>query len=689
MIGAFGRLACRLLVGALAATAAIGGLAMLAWAVPWSWPAAALAAGVAALAWLRPLPAIAMLLAVLPFFGNRPTTPQFHWLLWVTSLVALPCLVRLATAWRGEASAVMRGGVGLAAFAYAGASWLSLSSVPFDEIADAHRLTPALDGLWQALRILPGTDVLDPYYAVLTVVLTLHACVIGQTAAVLIRREPAAVAWLAGGILTGLAACVVAGLLDFRFLIDLRSLRAFDPYTNPAGLDRLQSTFGHSGWFAQYVCFATPSVLVLRRWLQSRTAYAAAAGTLLLASLVAIVLSYQRGGWITFTLVLAYVLVSGGQIGRGEARPHTGARRPLPFVATVSVVVMMALVIAVTLWAKGEGHARASRLAERFRQIAQVTDRSEHVLTGLRLGAIYPVLGGGSETFAVRYQEEYLRAGGRYYARGYSPLMTMYGSAHNVFSQTFAGKGLVGLVALVVLLVAAFRRAWRHRHAPGGAAGPSVGARIAIGGLLAVGLYGQVQEVFYVQSLQILVFAIIGMAAGLPDAGDGDANGRGRRRWTGGGVATLLVVALGAHAVQAYGVPGRLREGYRDRQISRAGARLLPPERDRDGEYFQWTGESAFVSVPRRATRFSVELRSIAPFAQFVELRLDDRLIDRLRLDDHAWKRVEYPVGRLQELPRRLEIRVQPVWRPDGDPRVLGVMTRRISWSLPPRPDVR
>jgi hypothetical protein len=138
--------------------------------------------------------------------------------------------------------------------------------------------------------------------------------------------------------------------------------------------------------------------------------------------------------------------------------------------------------------------------------------------------------------------------------------------------------------------------------------------------------------------------------------------------------------------VHAYLAPGRLAESFRSRQIDRAGARLLAPQRDGDGAFYQWSGASAFLTVPLQATRFSAEIRSTAPFPQTVELRFDDRVVDRVVLREPIWRPIRYG-GRVWILPRRIELRVWPTWQPPGDGRRLGVMVRQIDWGLPPRPD--
>jgi hypothetical protein len=676
------------LVAGLAVAALAGGIALVAGRDGWTLLRAVLAAAVVAAAWWRPLHTACLLLALAPLAGNRPTTPQFTWLIWLTALAVPSWLARLVTIDRGAAARVLGAPVGLAMLAYAGVSVLSLSSLPLYALPELVGAGSFGEALAAAPRALVTADVITPVYPVLSVVLTLHAAVAALTIAVALARPAAddaraiAAAQVGVAIALGLALAVGLGLLDYAALVDLRTLRAFDPFTNASGAERMQSTFGHAGWFAEYVCFTTPALLAL--WLapvrlESRLrALATAVG--LGAALIVIVLSYQRGGWITWLVVGTGVAIValrwwGVGIARDGRAPRAGQ---LALIAAGGVVLAIVLGIGVVRVAGGTG--AMARFVERARLITQVSDRQNHVMAGLRLGALLPVLGGGSESFAIRYRQEYLLSGGEYYARGYSPLMNMYGSAHNVFAQTFAGKGAAGLAALIGLVLAGAWAAWRTAHDAARPADVRLVATIALGTIGAFALYGQVQEVFYIQALQVTVFAAFGIAAGLasPPAPTALPGATARRA---GVVAVVLLIVLGAHVTHAWISPGRLAEGYRDREISRAGERLGAPEPDGEGGYFQWTTGAAFVTVPRQATALSFDLRSLAPGAQVVEVRLDDRLVDRVQLADHGWHHVEYPLGKLRDLPRRLQLSVQPTWREPGGTRELGVGVRRIRWG--------
>src|SRR4051812_47847633 len=317
----------------LGVAAAVGAIALL--GHPDGWTVLTLPAGVAlaALGWLRPVTAVALLLALSPICGHRPTTGPFVAFVALTACAVPGWLARLWTRDRAAALDLLGTPAGLALTGYVGASVLSLSSLPLYAPADIVGAATAGD----AIRLLPGAlaaaDVTALIYPVLTVLLTLHAAVAALTVAVAVRAEMQgamspgsadAARQVTGGILAGLVLTIAAGALDRLGYLDLRVLRATDPFTNLSGADRLQSTFGHAGWFAEYLCFATPAILGLWLWPAGGAAGAdasrhtrvrelgrvVAAAALLIMTLGAVVLSYQRGGWITWTLVAAGVVAA-------------------------------------------------------------------------------------------------------------------------------------------------------------------------------------------------------------------------------------------------------------------------------------------------------------------------------------------------------------------------------------------
>ena len=152
------------LIGLLAVLSAAGAAVVVAAAQPWTFGRLVLASAIALLSLYQPRWVLVTLAAVPWLFGNRPSTPQYQWLIWGTSLAALGLLARLVTQSRAEVLAVLRSRIGLAALAYAGASALSLVSLPIDEMAGS-----ALDaGAWETAVTFATADVLDPLYSVRT-----------------------------------------------------------------------------------------------------------------------------------------------------------------------------------------------------------------------------------------------------------------------------------------------------------------------------------------------------------------------------------------------------------------------------------------------------------------------------------------------------------------------------------------
>ena len=246
----------------------------------------------------------------------------------------------------------------------------------------------------------------------------------------------------------------------------------------------------------------------------------------------------------------------------------------------------------------------------------------------------------------MRYEQEYLRAGGAFYARGYSPLLNMYGSAHNVFAQTFAGKGAVGLIALVLVVLTSAAAAVRTLRRPDAPARARVVAMIALGMVAAFAIYGQVQEVFYMPTLQLTVFAACGLAAAL-EAPRGSAD-RSRRRL--GIVAALLAAGLAAHVVHAL---RRARAAGRRVPRSRDLPRRRAPVARRCSATTASTSSGAaaraVITVPRQATELSFDLRQPGAAPRDVEVRFDGRAIDRVRLEDGAWRHARLPAAPPQD----------------------------------------
>jgi O-antigen ligase len=451
------------------------------------------------------------------------------------------------------------------------------------------------------------------------------------------------------------------------------------------GQQRLQATFGHSGWFAEYVVMSLAYIaIVLAGSRRVRWGIAWIATLLLLAEL-GLILTYQRGGWIShvFPLLTIWLAVFyAADAERGGRRFREMLRRSLPKLAlavplTVGAALLVFLAVVQLGWFGSGWRFNAGSYVERATGLFDTSNRSMYISTGLKLGQLHPVLGAGSESFAFNYVSEYLRPGGEFYGRG-DPLPVLYGSAHNVYLQTLTGKGAVGLALLLALLacvvVGGGRILLRQPDLPKS----TVLLLLAtIGSVLGFACYGVVQEVFYIQSIQYLIFATFAIAGAVAEPWLHFSPRSVRWLWI--ALAGMFVLHLGFE----YGYPGRTRDRSFWQEAVREGWVLGITEIDAHGSRFRWSGARAFLDLPCSARTISVPVRSLSDVPQHVEIRVNGRMIDRVALADHGWRELRYSLPRSPWFVRShcVELLVDPLWQPPGDARRLGVMVGPYSWQ--------
>ena len=642
-------------------------------------------ASIALAAW-RPTWAIAALLAVLPIFGNKPGLRQVYALVLLGSGMNIGLALRGLVSWpRPERPAGSWNPLFVLLMFYGIASILTLSTLPLSQIwyDSLSSLDGSLDPISHMMLWLKARET-DALYSLLSVIFTWYAIAL----ACFIRREitidPRAVFFFARAIVVGLMMALIVGILNFYGLVDLRPLRALDPVVNFFGQQRLQATFGHSGWFAEYVVMSMAwlgTVLIAFRRVRLGIALIIA---LLLVAQFGLILTYQRGGWIAHVFPLLTIWFSIFYVYSGQQSEQPAfrdlVRRSLPKVAlavplTIGIALVVFLAIASLGWFGTQFRFGASSYAERFATLLDTSNRSMYLSTGLKLGRLHPVLGAGSESFAYTYWSEYLRPGGAFYGQG-DPLPVLYGSAHNIYLQTLTGKGLVGLALLLSLMgyvvIGGIRILLRQPDLPK----PIVLILLAtIGSTLGVACYGVVQEVFYIQSIQYVIFAAVGIAGSLAEPW---LHLRTRTvRWLALALALLFIVHLGFE----YGYPGRMRDRWFWQKAVREGNVLGITELDSRGTRFRWSGARAYLDLPCSAKSITVPVRSLSNVPQNVEILVNDRMIDRVALVDHNWRELKYPLPKSPWYLRShcVELRVDPLWQAPGDTRQLGVMVGMYS----------
>ncbi len=477
---------------------------------------------------LAPRFSIALFVLTLPIFGNKPGTWQCIALLQLGAALYFGLLFRVLIE-KSSKSALRRPHSVLFLLAcFAIASFLSLSSLPVFAILE-EILSFAADprpGTLAASVVLglrsPENSVA---YSVTTAFLVASSVALAQLIGVFFRRDQMP---FYAAILAGLLCTLAVGLCDYYGLVSLAPLRSLDPVVNPGGFQfRMQSFFGHSGWFAEFVTLAIPFSLLLLslRSLRYWQRVTGVIGVLLLGEFC-LLLSYQRGGWLSYPFTLLIVWFSiyvfsafeKGRFMEGGDTPRFSMQKalraslrkvalslPLTIIATLAVI---SVILGESILNTRDG-SYTNQYVERFKSMTRASDRLEFVEAGYRLGSLHPFLGGGSESFAFQYEREIVRPTGAFHRDDAHPL---HGSAHNLYVQVFAGTGICGLFLLLGALLHfglnAFRPALYDETIS------QEQRLLLLSGvcfLFAVLVYGMVQEVFYVHSLRLLVFSVLGV----------------------------------------------------------------------------------------------------------------------------------------------------------------------------------
>jgi O-Antigen ligase len=553
------------------------------------------------LAALRPVFALCALIFILPLFGHRPTTEQFHLLLMTSAAINTTLAIKLL--WldrknrRGDLqSSVFGHPLMLIILLYFLASLASLTSLPWKQVLleyqSAGGINPSL--LQEQVRTFLNVNETSYAYSILTVLLTQQAILIAFFVHVYVQRASRNATIFCASFAAGLALTLVAGVLDFYHLINLEFLRPLDPNINPGGIQvRLQSLMGHSGWLAEYIALTIPYALILFLKGRSRIRVSLLVLILMLGTLVTI-LTYQRGGWITYAVTLLLVCLSFYwlQASEGGAASWASLKR-----SSLKALVLLALILVVpiaTIYPMGKTNRggqssglSGEQYAERVVEIKNVWERMVFFRAGYRLGLLHPFLGGGSEGFDFLYRREFLDPQGKYF-NDPIPLGTLYSTAHNVYMQTFSGKGLWGLFFLILPVIYLIASGLRLLKEPDINRQQRLIILISVCGSFAFLVYGNMQEFFYIQSLQYIFFitlaifsASLGERLSLP-------SGYAKFLWI------FLAAGLAAHLCWEYGFPGQARRMW----LGRPEYGCYEAEEDKVVGQFNWCGQSFRQKFP-------------------------------------------------------------------------------------------
>lgn len=632
------------------------------------------ALGVAVITGSSPQWALALLLAALPFATHHPASAPTVLLVVLTGVFELVYGLRTRPSPRAVWRAVSAQPLLLLSALFVAAAFLSLSAVPLASIAHQHarslgQAQGPRDLASQALNWLLFTETRREF-AVTSAVLTLQGFVLALIVWREARASAAMAVRMASAIAAGMTVVIALGLLEVFAGLSLAPLRGDSSGSVAVRTGMLQSVSGNPGWFSQYLVYALPYALVL---LAGATAWRLRIGALTFlsgAAAFALLLVFQRGGWLAGVVVLAYIAIVAAKLVAPALAPDRAGRgfRWRGLLYATAFVLLVAAGFSWWLARTGTPGTPFDRSAylDRLTSIAS-GDRLPYTLAGLRITALHPVLGAGHESFAYRYAIYYDRPGGPF---SHSTVrVPVPSSAHNVYLQTSSGTGLVGLAILVALLATATITADRIRRKPGVGRAELAVVAGAFGSLLGMSFYGLVQEVFYVHALRLMFFVAIGLIAGL---------GTDLVQWSPRlrpALWTMLAIALAVHLVYEFVWPGP------DRLLSADEPTGLYAE-DAQPEYrgMQWSADQAAWPVSPGASKYAMRVRSFAPYPQEVEIASCDGTRATTHLANHDWHEI---AGTLTGCASggHLRLHVTPTWSAPGDVRTLGVVVSGVRFE--------
>jgi hypothetical protein len=531
---------------------------------------------------------------LLPLFGNRPGSEQAFILFFVAICLNSGFIINLLVQRKAFIPAVnYKNPVIFLAILYVSVSAFSLISLPLVEIYHIFKSQVTSWNDFGALSyvflnlITSTEDRLS--YSVFSVVWTLLSFSFMFYVYFVCQKNRENIRLTFFAILSGLLITLTAGLMDYYSFISLSFLRTLDPVVNPGGTQfRLQSFFGHSGWFAEYVTLCIPfSLIVLSIPVRFSIRLVTIIFILLLGEF-SLILSFQRGGWVSYplTLLIVWASIYVYQKLQTSDLSFISALKGSFLKIAVSIPLTLAATILVfySLSSAGlikEDNGRIiSRYADRFTEITRSSDRTDFMKAGFMLGSLYPIMGGGSESFAYRFNNEFNKPQGAFYQKLNLPL---FGSSHNVYMQTFAGKGAAGLILLISLIgytiISSFRLVLYGKN-------HTLNEKIYLLGVasfcFAFLIYGNVQELFYIQTLQFIFFIILGLVAALHSNLE---NLPYRKRAL---IACLVLAAAIAHAFWVYNVNAS------DKHLEYG---CYGEESDQKGKIYRWCGPKAQIAL--------------------------------------------------------------------------------------------
>jgi len=483
----------------------------------WSIPINAHIYGVAIgiLAYFRPFWAIWLLLFLLPLYGNRPSQPQTHYLIIISSylLFSLYGKLLLQKGWQLKRfiAHLSNSNITLLFIAlWFIVSFISLIGLP---IAGAikHTLKEDMLYIFKEILIVGETTLFSSFQSVF---FSLQAMMIG----LYVYGARGNIKYILFAILSGLLFSIIAGHLDFFGIYFLNDTLRGTPDT--AGLGRLSSFFYNSSWFSQYIVVILPLLPALLLLRFNKRVLLGVMIFLIIIGEITLILSMQRGAWITYPPTLLLIWITIYYTFAKEREPNISLigflkKDWLKVVVTIPLTVTLSIyaVYAVKDYRKNNNISVQDTFeatTARAERIAESNDRLLHWPPAIKLWSENPIFGGGGDSFGWQYKVYYFEEDGKYHN---DPTHTLkpgqWGTAHNMYLQNLTGRGIFGLVFLLGFIGSLLYLLIRKELDSKVRFENQILGITIIGSLLASVIYANVQEIFYSQSVQIVFWVVV------------------------------------------------------------------------------------------------------------------------------------------------------------------------------------
>lgn len=404
-------------------------------------------------------------------------------------------------------------------------------------------------------------------------------------------------------LLAGYLIVLVSGLLEFYGIIALRSLPFLGPLLSPTGFERIQSFFGNPTWYAEYLTVIAPFSMILLLLNLPQKLRLGLVVLILIVTEVSLILTMSRGGWLSYPLTLIAMWIAYYTLIRekGEDKPRRFVIRKLIKKIGLSIPITLAISLSIVGYLNSlprassgstSGPGQDAYLA-RAQQMKNANERLRYFQPMKVLLAEHPILGGGQNSWGYRMMNEYRKPDGAHFGadtRFGEGGSIEFGSAHNLYFQTLAGKGVIGLLILVGLLgtsvVMAGQSALLGRNG-GLSSSQKVFSMMMLAYTFAFIIYGNVQEDFYVPALTLLFFMAFGIFV---EAVPASFQVSKRLAWS---LSTLIAFAFIGHLFWEYRLPGVTRLENAHQEFG-----CLDDLGEHPGSTTEWCGQRFRVGRP-------------------------------------------------------------------------------------------